>query len=636
MKNVILKTKVLICILILVGFMINAWLNYATSINGYTEEIEHVSTLTSEGIYYRIKTLFTKPINVSLTMANDNLLKSLLLTESENLNSEEYVNIIKDYLDEYREKYSYDSVFLVSEASGKYYNFNGVNRVLKEDNPENEWYYYFLNLEDDYTVNIDNDEAAKNEITVFINCRIKDDSGATIGVVGVGVNIESLQELLAGYEQEFGVETYLIDTNGKIEISNTQTGYQDVSLFDFCDYPEMKNKILDNPDENRQFSNWHTNSNKKVYVVSQYIPELSWHLIVENDTSEFIEQTNQQLLKMLLVAMCVVIGTMLIVAHIIKRYNGELVTMTTMFEREKSEAFRKATEQLYDNIYEVNITRNCASAEKTEAFFESIGISRKAPLEEALNAVARRQIKEEFREGYLERFLPENVMQEYSNGNTKISYEFQMKTEEERYEWISIQGHIYYSPVDDCIYMLTYRKNIDAEKYQEMKMLKMIKMDAMTRVYNKTTTQYSINEVILENEKQIYAFFIFDIDNFKNVNDNYGHAFGDFVIIEFANMLKQNFNKESDIVGRIGGDEFVVLTVVRDEEDARNKARNISGKLSMECKKDKLVCKISSSIGVALSPMHGSDYETLYHNADIALYKTKENGKNGFTFCKNK
>ncbi len=632
MKNVIFRTKILICILIVVGFIINAWLNYATSVDGYKTEIEHVSTLTSEGIYYRIKALFTKPINVSLTMANDNLLKSLLLTESENLDNEEYVNIIKDYLDEYKKKYSYDSVFLVSEESGKYYNFNGVNRVLKENNPENVWYYEFLNLEDDYTINIDNDEAARNEITVFINCRIKDDNGTTIGVVGVGVNIESLQELLASYEHEFGVETFLIDRGGKIQISNSKTGFQNVNLFEFCDYPEMKNDILDNPNENNQFSSWHTKSNQKVYVVSQYIPELSWHLIVENDTSDFIEQTNQQLIKMLLIAMCVVMGTMLIITHIIKHHNGELITITAAFEREKSEAFRRATEQLYDNIYEVNITKNCAGGENTEEFFESIGLSRKAPLQEALNSVARRQIKEEFREGYLERFLPENVIREYNNGNEKISYEFQMKTGEDRYEWISIQGHIYHSPLDDCIYMLTYRKNIDAEKYQEMKMLKMIQMDAMTKVYNKTTTQYSIDEAILKNERQIYAFFIFDIDNFKKVNDNYGHVFGDYVIIEFANILRHNFNEEGDIVGRIGGDEFVGLTVVKSEEEARNKARSISKKLNIECKKDKIVCKISSSIGVSLYPMNGSDYETLYKSADIALYKTKEKGKNGYTF----
>ncbi len=632
MRKVTFKTRVLVCTIILIGFLVNAWINYSSEKEISTDNIEHVSLLTSEGIYYRIKSIFSKPINISLTMANDSLLKSFLDEEEDNIDDEEYINTLQEYLDAYRQKYDYDSVFLVSTKTGRYYNFNGVNRVLTEDNPENEWYYNFLEAPEDYSLNIDNDEAAEDEITVFINCHIKNDVGNTIGVVGVGLKIESLQELLAEYEKEFDVKTYLIDKDGMIEISTSQTGYQGINLFDICNYQGLKNNILDNVSEEELLTEWVPESRENTYVVSQYIPELSWHLIVEHDNAEFIEQTDSQFIRIFMIAMFVVVAIMCIISYIIKRYDNELITLTVKSEREKSEAFRNATEQIYDNIYELNITKNCAGGKSTEQYFESLGISGKTPLNQALRVIAEKQMKEEYREGYLHLFDPENVTKEYEKGNTKFNYEFLMSEDGENYVWMSIIARAYYSPEDGSICMFTYRKNIDDEKRQELKMIKRAEVDAMTKIYNKTFTRKYINEAIENGRNNMYAFYIFDIDNFKKVNDKYGHAFGDIVINEFVANIKSYFNKDSDIIGRIGGDEFVVFSIVSGLCEAEAKAEDISKKLNFQCTNGDITCNISASIGVALSPNHGTDYDLLYSNADSALYKTKEKGKNGYSF----
>lgn len=114
------------------------------------------------------------------------------------------------------------------------------------------------------------------------------------------------------------------------------------------------------------------------------------------------------------------------------------------------------------------------------------------------------------------------------------------------------------------------------------------------------------------------------------MNDTCGHAVGDHVITDFANKIKKQFRKQ-DIAGRIGGDEFAVCVPVPDSNWAEARAGMLSQTLYYEFSDNQKSCHISASIGVAISPEAGINFETLYQNADIALYQTKEKGKNGYT-----
>lgn len=174
-KNILMRTNILVCLVIIIGFTTTAVLSYQANYTASVQNIEQVSALTSEGIYYQLTSIFTKPVNISLTMANDSLLKGFLADEKTQLDNQVYIETIREYLDAYRAKYQYDSVFLVSAATNRYYNFNGLDRVLEQGNPENDWYFGMLKSEEDSTMNVDNDEAAsaQNEITVFVNCKIK-------------------------------------------------------------------------------------------------------------------------------------------------------------------------------------------------------------------------------------------------------------------------------------------------------------------------------------------------------------------------------------------------------------------------------------------------------------------------------
>lgn len=124
--------------------------------------------------------------------------------------------------------------------------------------------------------------------------------------------------------------------------------------------------------------------------------------------------------------------------------------------------------------------------------------------------------------------------------------------------------------------------------------------------------------------------FICDIDNFKQVNDRFGHAFGDYCICSFTKAIREHFRKDN-ILGRIGGDEFVVFIPYSSERWLEEKAAELSKALDMVCTKEQSSCQVSASIGISISLQAGSRFDQLYQSADSALYQTKKNGKNGFT-----
>ncbi len=151
--------------------------------------------------------------------------------------------------------------------------------------------------------------------------------------------------------------------------------------------------------------------------------------------------------------------------------------------------------------------------------------------------------------------------------------------------------------------------------------------DELTKVYNRAGYDLIGKSI----DPKSTAYLLIDVDKFKNVNDRYGHETGDKVLCRLAEVLRQSFRSD-DYIFRIGGDEFVVMMVhVTPElkELIQNKIENINRGLKEE-KND--IPGITVSVGVALC-QDAPDYQELYRRADVALYRVKENGRNGCCFC---
>ncbi len=174
-------------------------------------------------------------------------------------------------------------------------------------------------------------------------------------------------------------------------------------------------------------------------------------------------------------------------------------------------------------------------------------------------------------------------------------------------------------------------KGLDVQEQKALE--RKSRIDLLTGCYNKVTAEQLISAKIEENDGTTHALFIVDIDNFKAINDNLGHYFGDEVLKEVSTNLKNLFTDNKDILARIGGDEFVVFVEdARDMNLLREKAEKISEAFRQTYSGDYKDYSISGSIGIAIFPNYGNDYDELYKSADKALYEAKHRGKNQFVF----
>ena len=157
-------------------------------------------------------------------------------------------------------------------------------------------------------------------------------------------------------------------------------------------------------------------------------------------------------------------------------------------------------------------------------------------------------------------------------------------------------------------------------------------MDSLTKVYNKKTITEYAQKLVKKEKINRVSIVILDVDYFKQVNDRYGHLYGDKVLTRVAKKLKEVVG-EDGVVGRIGGDEFmIVLNGINDDYSLRGILRAIRTQVKWEFKNDYENFQVTTSIGVAFSPNNGHEYEELFKKADFCLYVAKEKGRDRYVF----
>lgn len=164
-----------------------------------------------------------------------------------------------------------------------------------------------------------------------------------------------------------------------------------------------------------------------------------------------------------------------------------------------------------------------------------------------------------------------------------------------------------------------------------------LQIDSLTGLRNRVCTENKVNECLQLNNafygENQRALMMLDIDNFKEINDGFGHLFGDRVLREIAGKLRQVGEKAFGVTGRVGGDEFLLFFKNPIERSVvRFWAEEILRYIFGLKERADFGCRISVTIGIALAPQDGSRFETLLDKADQALYWGKNNGKNLYRF----
>lgn len=154
-------------------------------------------------------------------------------------------------------------------------------------------------------------------------------------------------------------------------------------------------------------------------------------------------------------------------------------------------------------------------------------------------------------------------------------------------------------------------------------------IDPLTRLYNKAYIQNMAKAAVEDGNGSHSAIFIMDIDNFKEVNDNFGHMYGDEVLSRVAGVVLDVLS-DNGIAGRIGGDEFMgIIYNVKDKEMVRHILRSIRSSVEY-LYSDVEGVNVTCSIGAARCPEDGDSYDKLFNCADKCLYIAKEKGKNRY------
>lgn len=172
-------------------------------------------------------------------------------------------------------------------------------------------------------------------------------------------------------------------------------------------------------------------------------------------------------------------------------------------------------------------------------------------------------------------------------------------------------------------------RNIQAEKLWQERICRRANVDELTGILSKAAVKMQIRAALRRMcpKKDTATLLIVDADDFKSVNDTFGHLFGDKVLHEVGHALNCNF-RQSDIKGRIGGDEFIILLPGMEcTEILARHCQSLCRRLTREFHADGKSQTFSVSIGAAQYPAHGQSYKELFTHADQALYKAKGMGK---------
>ena len=192
-------------------------------------------------------------------------------------------------------------------------------------------------------------------------------------------------------------------------------------------------------------------------------------------------------------------------------------------------------------------------------------------------------------------------------------------------KWYSITASGIYDDDLKLTKIIGALRDIDTIKKEQRKLYDKSRLDSLTGLLNKVSTQEEITKKITEGLVEgVSALIMIDIDDFKSINDVYGHLVGDKVIIAIANILKSSFRNE-DVAGRVGGDEFqVFMSGILDREMVVERVASIIEKV-----KNIPVASVAVSVGIAFTS-ESETYNVLYNKADSALYSAKRNGKNRY------
>ena len=253
--------------------------------------------------------------------------------------------------------------------------------------------------------------------------------------------------------------------------------------------------------------------------------------------------------------------------------------------------------------------------------------------ERLMRDVTMGQLIDEDCRAFLQTFSRANVLRAFESQEREIRLEYRFIQPGGAILWLETTLRLLLDAESGDQKGFMYVMNIDSRKKAQLALTRKSECDSLTGVYNKSTAEARIRDQLKTDEGiQTGVFMMIDLDHFKDINDTYGHPFGDDVLVRAARAVAENF-RESDIVGRLGGDEFCVFfRGIRTRRRIEEAARSLRDAFRTLFTPTPGAPGPSCSIGIALTGGMAKSFGQLYAEADRALYQAKKDGRGGYAF----
>lgn len=332
-----------VSLILLSGFLLTSISSYLVTRGNIRETItESTLPLTSDNVYSEIQRDLLQPVFIASLMANDTFLRDWAIKGEQDEDS------ITRYLHEIKIKYGTVTAFFVSEQTQKYFHAHGLLKTVREGEPRDAWYYRVREMGAPYEINVDADLANSDEMTIFINYRTLDYGGAFIGATGVGLTVNSVNNLISRYEAKYERQIYFTDADGQIVLRPINGP---MLQYAHLDEIEGLRKHVGELLGNQRTKLRYDRAGQSRLLHCRYVPELDWYLIVEQSESIMLAPVKEQLFINIALAVLVTCVVAYICIGAIKRqqarleqHNDELSRINAESESQKLELLQSTAE----------------------------------------------------------------------------------------------------------------------------------------------------------------------------------------------------------------------------------------------------------------------------------------------------
>lgn len=318
-QNLRKKLIIILFMILIPAFLGVSLINFYVQRNAIRQELVRYSLpMVRELIHWEITTRLREPMLAASLMAHDTFV--LDWVES----GEEDITKIEKYLEEIKLQHNFASAFLVSEHTKNYYSFVGLHKTIEEDNAHDQWYYLFVASGQTVDFDVDTDEVSGEVLTVFINHRLEDANGNFLGVIGVGIDMSGLTELLSLNQSRYGKTIYLVDATGTIQAHSNYDLIEKESILTKAGIKNIALKLLGT--KAGEYDGIYHGDNGNVIITSKYIEGVDWYILVEQDEQSVIHDLVINLIRTIVIGLLASLLSILVSTYFINIYQKHIVT----------------------------------------------------------------------------------------------------------------------------------------------------------------------------------------------------------------------------------------------------------------------------------------------------------------------